>query len=523
MFGRLNMCFLIMCGLLCMPAGLVFAVKTGSDNPIEIIQLGISEEVAGSVEIIYRLDTDIEEGSVQIERYNQSQGIWDRVEISIGDLIPWEDDEQYFIFVDGDLSNITPPYIYYLAYDDGDGARHFTNIHSTILLKEAVFDFCRGEVTLTWSEYRIWTHGHWPDGPPESLPFGHYQVIIDGEYKGSVPVGQASHVIELEHPGPHAFRIKAVENDDPESPGRYSWSGTLEKEISWAELDTLHLESVDVTDQTSVMLKVKAEGDFQDYVYRFERSREPDDHFMAVLGEVHNPDHSFFDFIDEEADGLNEGIWYYRVKAHLTDNGVVCEDASVYSEAVSTIWLTVRPDVQTESELVLEVRFDQDPLVDGYTLEQWLPGGEDYDIARVNLSPGMFYHDLSGELPLSGDLYFRILGDTDPGPISSNVVVLHIEPQVNIPNAFRPRSEHPENRVFQPRFVGFDPDYTMVIYDRNGLRVFASDSSMHDAAWDGTIDGQPAPAGSYIYHIHYTSDIPGAEGGEKRGVVYLVR
>lgn len=524
MFGRLNIVFLIVCGLLGMPAGLVFAVKTGSDNPIEIIQLGLSEADEGIVEIIYRLDTGIEEGSVQVERYDPGQGIWDRrFEIFIEDLVPWENDDRYFILVDADLSDLAPPYIYYLAYDDGDGARYFTNIHSTILLTEAEFDFCAGQVWLFWDEYRIWTHGNWPDQAQEPLPFSHYQIFTNGVYSASVPIDQTSHVYEPETPGLHTFRVMASENDDPDNPGRYAWSGMLEKMINWPELYDLTLTKVNVTNESLVELSIDAVGDFQDYVYRFERSRQADAHFMVVSGEIQYPEVSPFVFIDGEADGLHEGLWYYRVKAHLTDHGVVCDDAAEYSEVASTLWLAVREDVQTESRLVLEVRFDHEPLAAGYVFEQWLPGEEDFSIAREHPDIGLFYHDLSDELPLSGNLRFRILGETDAGIVSSNVVLLHIEPQMNIPNAFRPRSDRPENRVFQPRFVGFDPDYTMVIYDRNGLRVFASDSSMAEAAWDGTVNGQPAPAGSYIYHIKYASDVPGVEGGEKRGVVYLVR
>lgn len=524
MFGRKKIIWLIVCGLLCMPAGLVFAVKAGADNPIEIIQLGLSEADDDIVEIIYRLDAGIEEGSVQVERYNPGQGIWDRrFEIFVEDLVPWEDDDGYFFLVDEDLSALAPPYIYYLAYDDGDGARYFTNIHSTISLTEADFDFCAGQVRLTWNEYRIWTHVNWPDQAQEPLPFSHYQIFTNGEYTGSVPVDQTSHVYALEAPGLHTFRVMAAENDDPDNPGRYSWSGLVEKMIEWPELYDLTLQKVSVTNESLVELSIDAVGDFQDYVYRFERSRQADAHFVAVSGEIQYPEGSPFIFIDEEVDELQEGLWYYRVKAHLTDHGMVCDDAAKYSEVASTLWLDVREDVQTENRLILEVRFDHDPLAAGYLFEQWLPGEDDFSIASEHPDIGLFYHDLSDKLPLSGNMRFRILGETDTGIVSSNVVVLHIEPQMNIPNAFRPRSDRPENRVFQPRFVGFDPDYTMMIYDRNGTRVFASDSSMAEAAWDGTVNGQPAPAGSYIYHIQYTSDVPGVEGGEKRGVVYLVR
>ena len=74
---------------------------------------------------------------------------------------------------------------------------------------------------------------------------------------------------------------------------------------------------------------------------------------------------------------------------------------------------------------------------------------------------------------------------------------------VDVPNAFTPRNDarpeaDPLNDTFKPLLLAVK-EYRIEIFDRWGRRVFESqDVNRH---WDGTLNGQPSPAGVYAYKI----------------------
>ncbi|WP_163715330.1 T9SS type B sorting domain-containing protein [Mangrovibacterium lignilyticum] len=91
----------------------------------------------------------------------------------------------------------------------------------------------------------------------------------------------------------------------------------------------------------------------------------------------------------------------------------------------------------------------------------------------------------------------------------------------NAPNAFRPDSDIPENRVFMPYGLGLNgTNFTLQIYDRWGQVIFETTSAANP--WDGLDKGgQEAPMGNYIWMATY-SDVEGREHRQK-GQILLIR
>lgn len=83
---------------------------------------------------------------------------------------------------------------------------------------------------------------------------------------------------------------------------------------------------------------------------------------------------------------------------------------------------------------------------------------------------------------------------TLPVPVVDNHVLY-------VPNSFTPNKDG-LNDVFLPVVACVDPKrYYLVVYDRNGGVVFATnDTTM---GWDGTINGKDCPSGVYTYFISY--------------------
>ena len=87
--------------------------------------------------------------------------------------------------------------------------------------------------------------------------------------------------------------------------------------------------------------------------------------------------------------------------------------------------------------------------------------------------------------------------DTLPGgggspPIDS--IECHL--QFFTPNTFTPNGDN-LNEQFHPVVDGKFTDYNFQIYNRWGELIFEADHP--DIGWDGSISGEPAPTGTYIY------------------------
>ncbi len=121
-----------------------------------------------------------------------------------------------------------------------------------------------------------------------------------------------------------------------------------------------------------------------------------------------------------------------------------------------------------------------------------------------------------------GEYYPQLITESDFGCLDTSTMLIQILPfDVFTPNAFRPDSDIPENRVFMPVGVGADPNrFLLQIFDRWGQIVFESKSFDHK--WDGKMqNGDNAPMGNYVWITHFF-DIQGYEHYQK-GQVLLVR
>jgi gliding motility-associated-like protein len=88
-----------------------------------------------------------------------------------------------------------------------------------------------------------------------------------------------------------------------------------------------------------------------------------------------------------------------------------------------------------------------------------------------------------------------------------------------IPNTFTPNGDG-LNEFFHPKGVGFrEKGFTMDIFDRWGTRVYST--TEYGKGWDGTVKGNPAADGVYIYKIRVAT--LGSGKREFAGHVNLIR
>lgn len=515
---------------------------------LELLELSISDENNRQVEIRFFLRADDLSGTLIINRYKGEgyaidDGPFEPIDIDLSTVQRDPVEDYVYHHIDLVPAGIEPPFLYYLAYqpsgsEPGAGGSYLQSlIHRSIYLQEdSHFNACTREITIEWTQYRIQTHNQFAENDPESrgepVPFAFYHIYIDDEYEESIDfegeLALQSYVHELLTPGTFNFRAQAAEFDDPDNPGRFSFSNIITELIIFPELEMLDMNDLSVAGNQGVTASAIVRGDIGDFEFALERSPDAND-WEEVVRETPGQDGEL-NFTDLDVT-LDVGPWYYRVVAYLVDDGgEACDEEFMVSEVMSTIFLELEDMQMDESrwDIILGITHPVQPISAEYYIEYQIAGNPVFEIAS---GPFFFTGNRSEQisldhpLPFSEDVTFRV--NMSDGESFSNLLVLSIEPEVNIPNAFRPNSNVDENRYFQPRFIGFTPStYTLSVYDRHGLLIFSTNEL--ETAWDGRLHGDGSgtagsalPDGAYMYHVRFT--LPSGEPAERKGVVYLVR
>ncbi|WP_286756895.1 gliding motility-associated C-terminal domain-containing protein [Roseivirga sp. UBA838] len=101
-----------------------------------------------------------------------------------------------------------------------------------------------------------------------------------------------------------------------------------------------------------------------------------------------------------------------------------------------------------------------------------------------------------------GNYTVRIV-DANGCETSHTLTVEERFPKVNLPNAFSPNGDG-VNDVFRA-VTDCELSFSMQVYNKWGTVVFSSENIQE--GWDGTYQGQPAPAGKYSYIMFYVVEI----------------
>jgi len=160
----------------------------------------------------------------------------------------------------------------------------------------------------------------------------------------------------------------------------------------------------------------------------------------------------------------------------------------------------------------------------------WL--GEDAEIClgeQLILTPGhnfdnYLWHDGSTNSQFTatqgGTYYVNVALKTCTN--NDTIVLYDCPPILSFPNVFTPNGDG-YNDLFLPIKHQNVYNYTLVIYNRWGVDVFSTNNP--DEAWNGTVNGRPAPSGTYFFTVDYSGFGQKAVPGKKvhHGTVTLLR
>jgi gliding motility-associated-like protein len=229
--------------------------------------------------------------------------------------------------------------------------------------------------------------------------------------------------------------------------------------------------------------------------YALLRSGDPNADFIQLASKNHSGS-GVIDFTDEIV--TSREIFYYKLGALNSCNHII---------KTSTLAVNILLTGEVQSKTVNlswnpYIEFNQG--VEEYAVMLKLLGEEDQERGRVGSGTQSFTDNISDLewKEISGEIIYYIQAiERNTGVLSSsNELSLSVNSDVFIPNAFTPNDDG-LNDVFLPVFSIIPQEYKLIIYDRQGLRVFVSTSV--DKGWDGTINGTKAAEGVYMYFIEY--------------------
>ncbi len=389
----------------------------------------------------------------------------------------------------------------------GLGSLVHGTIHSTALM-----DICRGAIDINWNPYL-------------NMPGGvnHYNVYIsqNGGVPGP-PVYVNSNLIHysdtnLVAGSIYCYYVTAVGNT-------VGYEALSNGSCDTAELLTLpqfsYLNKASVIDHRRVIVEaiVDTANDVDISRFKMQRSVNRTGPFYTI-GVIMFTGSSKISYLDNTAQ-TDETSYFYRM---ITLDS--CGNEVLTSNVGRTILLTGNGQYNLTNKLYWN------------DYEEWLGGVNNYSLFRkvddiwsnapiFNPLAGINeYMDNVGEIyQTSGRFCYKIAayeGAGNPYGFAdtsySNEFCLIQEPHLFIPSAFTPDGQNP---IFKPEFIYTDAkNYNFSVYNRWGQKIFETENP--NDGWNGKIDGDNAPEGTYVYSLR----MYGTNGQElnRSGRVSLLR
>lgn len=303
------------------------------------------------------------------------------------------------------------------------------------------------------------------------------------------------------------YRVKAI-GANPHQESFSDSSGAIPNYIPYVAPNELYSASIEGPARNLISWNFAQGGKEPVAWYIVERSRD------GVNYKETGRFDEFTNYTMDKVDSASLRPFYYRT---------IVEDSCGYQSEPSNYGRT----------MILKAEMDTNdrPKLSWMPYEYWEEGVDFYDIEIYDNNQFVYlastdgftttYTDLITNVNERANYCYRITARSleDGGKIShSSIACAPVSSRIYVPNAFRPFGGLKENSHFYPKGM-YISEFHMQIYDRWGKLVF--ETNKMEEGWDGTIEGEPAPFGVYIYSIEYKGVDKDFE--RLRGNVTLVR
>lgn len=186
----------------------------------------------------------------------------------------------------------------------------------------------------------------------------------------------------------------------------------------------------------------------------------------------------------------------------VSTNGCVFTDGITIVVSVSDVELGNDTTIVAGTEAILSATGEGD--------YDWVPATGDCNVCPVNTVS-----------PLENTLYTIIMMNAD-GCFDSDSMWVFVDEncggRVLMPSAFTPNGDGINDQLLPATVFTSVDGYDLMIYNRWGEQVFASNDILN--GWNGEVDDIPQPLGAYTYILRYTCS---GDPFSSSGLVYLLR
>ncbi len=354
--------------------------------------------------------------------------------------------------------------------------------HKTIFLN-GKFNYCTKNISLIWNNYTGWGQNFEKYEIYESINSGSYAKINETLFNDTSIL-----IPDINYNTAYRFYIKALRNN-----GIESLSPVFE--ISTPDFITpsfIIITKAEVTENKFILdFNYDTSTEFSKSVLY--RKKESENTYTEVMNE---------DFLSGNNRFVVENFNPKEINKFFIAAIDSCENIVLTSDTISNIVLNVI-NSDTEKKIILEwedIFSDKNYQIFRKTGNDFLYTDETAEHSYIDdvnaLLNDQFFNTVSG-----GKICYYIKFEDTGFTNISNIECSKQKEIIIFPNAFNPKSNIPENRVFKPK-AAFISDYLMTVYGPFGDIIF--ESSNPDVGWDGKLkNGKLAPVSSYLYCVKY--------------------
>ncbi len=497
-----------------------FSQESDGKNSPPILQKASIVNEKGDVELRWKL-TDTIEASIKIIRYKKE-----------GDnfvIIHSIEDTSTISWIDKNTQANKQTHAYRVLYDL-ESDIYPSNKFSTTLLTQTT-DTCKQTVKLQWT--RFVQHANYnPINPNDTIEVNRYNIWkseAGGDYQKIETIEAPENASEsdtiridttytdgdIEYNRDYSYYVEMVPKEDPYLPSksnRVNFNVNMPAAPQYINIDSI------ISTSRAVRLSFTIDTASQLNEYLLLRSPNYQGPYDTV--ETFQTSSKKISYTDEAFNPRSQRYYYHLAAVNR------CGNLSTRSDTLHNLLITLEKNHLSAkigwSELT---SFTNTPFNDvtyfvlrkvggemGYTqiISHEYPPIQDDEIAdyKGNDVSSKFCYYVTAEVRQDNNLTTHI---------ASFKRCIYIQPDLFIPNAIIPND--PNNNVFKPQLTFIPEKYLLIVYDRQGRKVFQTKA--YDKGWKGRIrGGQKAPGGSYIYYLEIKN--PGEPFIRKRGSVTVI-
>ncbi len=485
----------------------------GYASSLSIDSVSVNHE-NGSVIIAWTLDTDESNGTIEVHRRLISGG-YGRIATLPINATNFSDN--------GANANLMSYSYYIVALDENESTLAVSNTHQTSFMESPVVDVCDKQIFIEWEMYDVTTSYGEPVQLP--IPFDQAKIWINTDANNwqmidIVDTQVNNYQIDVFESGNYCFYVQYLDSNT----GITSSSNIncTDAEIL-EEPEFAYIKNVDVLDADRINIKFFADDNVVNPGYVLWRSSSTTNDYIAV--DTVFSESELLTFSDHgDVNTVNNSYLY---KVEVLDS---CLISNLYSNVANSILLKSNISGKLENEIEWTHYSGWEYGVEKYVIYRKAPQETDFSIIGEVSGNINYFRDYLSLDEISGETskvhYYVVAVESDANyfgfkseSISNTTFVLR-EPEVFIPNAFKPKSLIEKNRYFKPEFGFFKPqNYELIILNRWGSVIFNTND--YNSAWDGKINNNIAEAGTYLYIIRWEN--ANGEAFERKGVVNLIK